>query len=45
MSAYGLLGLVWAEMTSDVGVDWRLQGLRAEDAFRLGAAGMTLARP
>jgi mannan endo-1,4-beta-mannosidase len=45
MSAYGLLGLVWAEMTSDVGVDWRLQGQRAEGAFRRGAAGMKLARP
>jgi mannan endo-1,4-beta-mannosidase len=45
MSAYGLLGLVWSETTSDAGVDWRLQGRRAEAAFRAGAAGMTLARP
>jgi hypothetical protein len=45
MSEYKLLGLVWAEMTSSVGVDWRLQGLPAEGAFRRGAAGMRLARP
>jgi hypothetical protein len=45
MSAYGLLGLVWAGMKSDAGVDWRVQGRRAEAAFRAGAAGMTLARP
>jgi mannan endo-1,4-beta-mannosidase len=45
MSQYKLLGLVWAEMTSSVGVDWRVQGLPAEAAFRIGAAGMKLARP
>jgi mannan endo-1,4-beta-mannosidase len=45
MSRYKLLGLVWAEMTSQVGVNWRLQGLAAEGEFRLGAARMTLARP
>jgi mannan endo-1,4-beta-mannosidase len=44
MSRYKLLGLVWAEMTSSVGIDWRVQGLPAEGAFRRGAAGMRLAR-
>jgi len=42
---YKLLGLVWAGMKSDVGVDWRVQGRLAEGAFRLGAARMKLARP
>jgi len=41
-----LLGLVWADIETSVGQDWHLEGNRlTESAFRLGAAGLTLARP
>jgi Glycosyl hydrolase family 26 len=46
MAQYGTLGLVWDDIETSVGQDWHLEGdPSAEAAFRVGAAGLTLARP
>ena len=45
MVQYRTLGLVWSDTESPTLKDWRLEGNRvAEAAFRLGVAGLTLAR-
>ena len=46
MTQYGTLGLVWSDIQTTVGDDWRLEGdAQAEAAFRVGASSLTLAHP
>jgi len=49
LAQYKTLGLVWFDFQKDQGVDqqdWRLEGnAPAENAFRLGAAGLNLVQP
>jgi len=45
MTQDGTLGLVWDDIETSSGQDWHLEGNpSAEAAFRLGAAGLTVAR-
>ncbi len=46
MAQYGTLGLVWSDIQTPIGDDWRLEGdPQAEAAFRAGASRLTLAHP